>query len=153
MNVFWADEQDEPVEPGPLVSLAERVLRSEGLSENCEVSIVLVAPAVIADYNQRFMHREGPTDVLAFPLEDLEPGLAPAPTPNGPPLVLGDLFICPPVVAVQARERQVAFEGEMALIVTHGLLHLLGYHHDEEEAAMIMRHRERSLLAEAGLQV
>ena len=146
MSVFLADEQDEPVPAGRLRSLAEGVLAAEHLPEGTEVSIVLVDAAQMAEYNARFMDRAGPTDVLAFPLEELTPGTLPPVDPHGPPLGLGDVFICPAVVSEQAAGEGVAFDDEMALMVVHGILHLLGYDHEADSDAELMERRERELL-------
>ncbi len=127
-------------------------MTAEQLPDDTEVSVVLVASDQIAEYNARFLDRSGPTDVLAFPLEDLAPG-APAPDdPAGPPLNLGDVFICPEVVADQAGRHGVAFEDEMALMLVHGILHLLGYAHHEDSDAELMEGRERELLALFGVR-
>ena len=151
MNVFLADEQDDPVQPEPLRTLAELVLKEEHLPDGTEVSIVFVDEAQMARYNGTFMDREGPTDVLALPLETFRPGIAPPPRPIGPPLNVGDVFICPSVVQRQALEAGVAFEGELALMVVHGILHLLGYNHADDAETESMEGRERELLAMAGL--
>ena len=151
MIVFLADEQDEPVKPEPLRTLAELVLKEEKLPAATEVSVVLVDEAQMTRYNTAFMGREGPTDVLALPLENLRPGRAPVPRPTGPPLNLGDVFICPTVVERQATEAGVAFDRELALMVVHGILHLLGYDHVDDADAESMESRERELLAMAGL--
>ncbi len=147
MSVFLADEQDEPVPADALRALAQDVLAAESLAAGTEVSIVLVEAAQIAEYNARFLDRSGPTDVLAFPLEDMTPGLAPTDHRAGPPLNLGDVFICPAVVSEHAGHEGVAFEDEMALMVVHGILHLLGYDHDADSDAELMESRERELLA------
>ena len=148
MNVFFADEQDDPLEPGPLVNMAEWVLAAEGAPAGTEVSLVLVNEESITQYNERFMGRDGPTDVLAFPLEDLQPGHVPSRSPHEPPLVLGDVFICPTVVRRQAAELEVSLDDELALIVTHGVLHLLGYDHTLEEEAEQMGVRDQPIPAE-----
>ncbi len=151
MNIDFTDEQDVPVDGAELRRLAELVLTSEGLPADTEVSIVLVADDVIAAYNRRFLHREGPTDVLAFPVERLTPGTVPRRPVNGPPVVLGDVFIAPGYVAAQAERLGTDVRTEMALMVVHGLLHLLGYDHTAEADAELMERRERELLAEVGL--
>ena len=150
MNVYLTDEQDEPLDTAPLIGLAERILSAEDLPEDTEVSILLVGEDDIAAYNRRFMGREGSTDVLSFPIESLVPGRPPARSPGDPPIVLGDIFICPRVVRGQAAGAGVAFADEMNLIVAHGLLHLLGYHHDSDAEAERMRTRERELLGGGG---
>ena len=147
MNVYLADEQDEPLGTNALRELAERVLEAEGLPPVTEVSVLFVSPDQIMEYNQRFMQREGPTDVLAFPLETLQPGLVPEPVTNGPPLNLGDVVIAPAEVRRRSEEAGVRFEDEMAAMVVHGLLHLLGYDHQDDEGADLMEQRERDLLS------
>ncbi len=144
-----ADEQGEPLEAEPLRRLAEMVLQEENLPPDTEAALIFVEPDQMAQYNQRFMGREGPTDVLAFPLEDLEPGEAPLPPGNGPPINLGDVIVAPRVVSAQARRAGVSFDQEMALVVVHGLLHLLGYDHQDDEEAEQMEAREWQLLARA----
>ncbi|MFQ5967509.1 MAG: rRNA maturation RNase YbeY [Acidimicrobiia bacterium] len=147
MNVYLADEQDEPLGTSALRRLAEQVLEVERLPAGTEVSILFVTPSQITEYNERFMQREGPTDVLAFPLEAMEPGSVPEPVTNGPPLNLGDVVIAPAYVRSRAEEAGVRFEDEMAALVVHGLLHLLGYDHAEDTDADLMEQRERDLLA------
>ena len=110
MNVFLADEQGEPVDSKPIVAIAERVLIVENMPANAEVAIVLVGEDEMAGYNERFMERSGPTDVLAFPVEQLTPGEVPTTIANGQPLSLGDIFICPTVVKRQAAELEAAIE-------------------------------------------
>ena len=150
MNVYVTDEQDVLLDAVPLVGLAERILAAEELPDDTEVSILLVGEDDMAGYNQQFMGREGPTDVLSLPIESLAPGRPPARSPGDPPIVLGDIFICPRVVRSQADGAGVAFGDEMNLIVVHGLLHLLGYHHDTDAEAERMRSRERELLGGGG---
>ena len=70
--------------------------------------------------------------------------------PDGPPLNLGDVIICPTVVASNAASAEVEFDDELALMVVHGLLHLLGYDHHEDEEAERMEARERTLLSAVG---
>ena len=150
MNVFFADEQDEPLPADDLRRMAEVVMEEEGLPASSEVTILAVADDQMADYNERFMSRQGPTDVLAFPLEQLEPGRAPKPPVNGPPLNLGDVIIAPAYIQRQASDRKVTYDDELALMVTHGILHLLGYDHNEEVEAQAMEHREAQILRRVG---
>lgn len=150
MTVFLADEQTEPVVTTDLHTLAEMVLGEEGYPEEAEVTVLLVDETEIASYNKRFLDRDGPTDVLAFPLNELIPGLAPDVDPKGPPLALGDVIIAPTYVRRQAADNEVTFEDEMALMVTHGILHLLGYDHGVDDEAERMEQRERDLLSRVG---
>ena len=150
MNVFLADEQDEPLEPESLRKLALDVLAAEDLPDGTEVSVVFVGSDEMQRYNERFMKRQGPTDVLAFPLEHLHPGQRVVVTPNGPPLNLGDVFICPQVVRTNASSAGVDYDDELSLMVVHGILHLLGYDHFDDHEAASMERREAELLARSG---
>ena len=153
MKIFLADDQDQPVASSQLVAMAERVLEAEGLPDESEVAIVLVGEEEMSGYNQRFMKRPGATDVLAFPVDQLKPGELPTTVINGQPISLGDIFVCPIVVQRQAKELGVELGTELALIITHGLLHLLGYDHDDPADAEKMSKREQELLALAGFSV
>lgn len=150
MSVFVADEQKETVGLGDLRALADLVLREEGFPDDAEVTLLFVDETEMASYNQRFLERHGATDVLAFPVEELLPGVVPEPDPRGPPLMLGDVVIAPAYVRRQALDHGVSFDDEMALMVTHGILHLVGYDHVEDDEAERMEERERELLAKAG---
>ena len=153
MNIFLADEQGEPIEAASVLAIAERVLIAEGMPDDAELAIVLVGEEEMAGYNQRFMDRKGPTDVLAFPVDQLVPGKVPTTIANGQPLSLGDIFICLDVVKRQAGELGVSLGDEMALIVTHGILHLLGYDHNDPADAARMSARERDLLKKEGIEL
>ena len=150
MSIFLADEQTEQVGVDDLHSLAGLVLREEGYPEDAEVTLLFVSEAEMTSYNQRFLDKEGPTDVLAFPVEELLPGVVPESDPQGPPLMLGDVVVAPAYVRRQASRLGVSYEDEMALMVTHGILHLLGYDHVDDTDAERMESRERELLALVG---
>ncbi len=148
-NVIFADEQDDPLPTDWITDLAEVALRAESLPSSTELSITLIDAARMAELNHEFMGKPGPTDVLSFPIEDLSGGVA-GWSDDGPPLLLGDVLICPSVVRGNADVAGVAFEDEMALMVVHGILHLLGRDHVIEEEAEAMEQREREILAMVG---
>lgn len=150
MSIFLADEQTESVGLPELHRLAETIMGEEGYPDDVEVTLLFVDESEMASYNQRFLSRDGPTDVLAFPVEELLPGVVPDHDPHGPPLMLGDVVIAPAYVRRQAEKQGVTFDDEMALMVTHGILHLLGYDHVEDDEAERMEERERALLALVG---
>jgi probable rRNA maturation factor len=132
--------------------LAELVLSEEGYPAETELTVLLVSEDEMAAYNERFLERSGPTDVLAFPVEELMPGVVPDQDSNGPPLIIGDVIVAPGYVGRQAEENDVAFEDEMALMVAHGILHLLGYDHIEDDDAELMERREAELLTLLGVR-
>jgi probable rRNA maturation factor len=158
VDVFAADEQsDAPVALERWSALARSVLESRGIKGEAEVSLLFVDEEAMAALNQRFLDREGPTDVLAFPVEDdpLPPGRFPDMGGTGPgsdvadepPLLLGDVVVCPAVAERNAKERSIAYDDEIALLVVHGLLHLLGMDHVIDAEAEAMESLERTLLA------
>ncbi len=162
-SVFGADEQHEvEVDVPRWVRLARLVLASERVNErygsDVEMSLLFVDETTIAELNVRFLGGDGPTDVLSFPLdEELPPagrqpdqgGRGPgAPSDAGdPPTLLGDVIVCPTVAGRQALEHGVPADDEIALLVVHGVLHLLDYDHAEPEETAVMRRREQELLA------
>jgi probable rRNA maturation factor len=149
MDITFADEQDDPLPPLDVVALARIALQAEELPETTELSIVLVDAHRMTELNHEYMGRQAPTDVLSFPIEDFSSSSMPA-EPDGPPLLLGDVVICPSVVRGNAAAAEVAFEDEMALMVVHGILHLLGRDHVIDAEAELMEQREREILALVG---
>ena len=121
------------------------------------MSLLFVDEPSIAALNEQFLGRKGPTDVLAFPIEDepLPGGRSPDSGGSGPgtdadvePLtLLGDVVICPAVAARNAADHGVTVDDELALLVVHGLLHLLGMDHETDRDAEAMERLERELLA------
>lgn len=153
MNVQVIDEQDSLVDHGLLGRLAGGVLVGEGFGRNCLVDVTLVPEEQMAEMNFRHRGNRGPTDVLALPLQVIEPGEGvPGGGEGGPPIHLGDVVIAPDYVNRQASRVGTRFSQEMALMVVHGVLHLLGYSHDSDRDAEVMEQRERRHLAREGLR-
>ncbi len=166
VHVFGVDEQDdEPVDVARWVRLAEQVLDAEGVRRASELSLLFVDESAMADLNERHMGKSGPTDVLAFPIDDdgLEPGRWPdngTAGPDRPPLdldevpsLLGDVVVCPAVAAAQAPEHAGkpqhagTVDDEIALLVVHGILHILGHDHAEPDETAAMQAKEQAHLA------
>lgn len=157
VDVFAADEQsDHAVDVDRWAGLARAVLSDRQLPGEVEVSLLFVDEEAIAALNERFLGRAGPTDVLAFPIED-EPelsGRSPDVGGSGPGseagdepfTLLGDVVICPSIAARNAAEHGVSHDDELALLVVHGLLHLLGMDHETDAEAERMEALERRLL-------
>lgn len=142
MAVFVADEQsDVAVDTERLTRLAVHVLSDRRVPDAMEVSVMCVDPGAIAALNAAHMGAEGPTDVLAFPLD--MPGEAPA----GSPSILGDVVLCPAVAAAQAAEHGVSPAEETEMLLVHGLLHLLGHDHAEPDEKAVMFGLTEQLLA------
>jgi len=118
--VLVSDRHDGVVDVDGLVELARRTLIAEGIAE-AELSLSFVDDAEIEDLHVRYLHESGPTDVLSFPLDgEDERGMR----------VLGDVVIAP---AVAARNNPDDPAAELRLLVVHGVLHLLGYDHEDED--------------------
>ena len=159
IDVFAANEQDDhPVDTMRWVRLAESVLDAEGVKGDAEVSLLFVDEAAIADLNKRFLGKDGPTDVLSFPIDEepIEGGRSPDSGGTGPgdlpaepddmPTLLGDIVICPTVAHRNAPDHAGTYDDELALLVVHGVLHLLGMDHKDDSEAEVMEAREQTLL-------
>ncbi|MGH9213893.1 MAG: rRNA maturation RNase YbeY [Acidimicrobiales bacterium] len=156
--MFGADEQSAPaVDVKRWTELAHNVLLAEGVGGDAELSLLFVDEGTMAELNQQFMEKAGPTDVLAFPIDEAGPiGRWPDAGTTGPdrvepdddemPLLLGDVVLCPAVASRQAPEHAGSLDDEMALLVVHGVLHVLGHDHAEAPEAARMQARERELL-------
>lgn len=158
LEVFGADEQtEEPVDVMRWIRLARLVLEEQRVGGESELSLIFVDERTISDLNERFLGEQGATDVLAFPMDDdvvlggrqpdqggRGPGASSEPTDA--PLLLGDVVVCPRIARRQAEARGHGTDEEIALLVVHGVLHLLDFDHAEEEDALVMQRRERELL-------
>ena len=125
---------------------------------DAELSMLFVDEAAMADLNLRFTGKEGATDVLAFPIDEepseggrspdsggTGPGFIPA-EPSDMPLLVGDVVICPAVAARNAPQHAGTYDDEVALLIVHGILHLMGMDHIDDAEATAMERRERELL-------
>ena len=149
MEITLNNEQDDPLPTEWLVDLAGIAMSAEDLPPSTQLAITLVAEPQMSELNREYMDKDGSTDVLSFPIEDFTAERLDAGA-DGPPLLLGDVVICPEVVMRNAAAAAVAFDDEMALMVVHGILHLLGRDHVEDEEAEEMEQREREILAMVG---
>jgi probable rRNA maturation factor len=158
-EVFCADEQDEvDIDIARWRTLAEAVLATEGVRGATELSVLYIGTGPMTELNQSYMGKQGPTDVLAFPIdaEEVEVVSGPSSLNRGPdrapadpgdlPLLLGDVVICPAIAAAQASEHAGTLDDELALLLVHGILHVLGHDHAEPDETAKMRERERELL-------
>jgi probable rRNA maturation factor len=136
--VVGADEQfDVVVDVDRWCRLATAALTTEGARG--ELTLTFVDREEIAALNVEHLGHEGATDVLSFPLDDDDPGA-------GVPLLLGDVVVCPAVAVEQASTHAGTLDDELALLVIHGVLHVLGHDHAEAADGARMRARERALL-------
>ena len=121
------------------VALAEHVLNDAGLGRTpIELTVHFVDEPEMAELNRDHLGGDGPTDVLAFPVDD------PSEVPEGLPVLLGDVVICPAVATRQATGG--GLEAELSLLLVHGILHLLGHDHAEPDERSAMQETERRVL-------
>ena len=159
VEVFVADEQSgHTVDCARWARLAEEVLDAEGVRGEAELSLLFVDEETIAALNERFLGRKGPTDVLAFPIDEEDASLGRSPDNGGTgpgweppeegmlPTMVGDIVVCPEVAHRNAKTHARSDEDELALLVVHGILHLLGMDHEEDADAEEMEAREQELL-------
>jgi probable rRNA maturation factor len=124
-RILVSDRQPEPIEEASLVALASACLAGEGVGA-CELSVSFVTADEMADLHLRYMGEEGPTDVLSFPLDEVdEDGVR----------ILGDVVIAPDVAGANNPADPAA---ELRLLLVHGILHLLGHDHDSESERRVM---------------
>lgn len=147
MAVYVANESGTPVDELRLVALARYVLDAMGVAPAAELSVLLIDERAMTDLHVRWMGEDGPTDVLAFPMDELDSRAGQYGDEDGDePQLLGDVVLCPPVAARQAAQHGHSVEDELHLLATHGMLHLLGFNHDDEETEQEMFARQTELL-------
>ncbi|GAA4107894.1 rRNA maturation RNase YbeY [Nocardioides fonticola] len=134
MSIEILNESGIDLDERGLQQLARFVMDRMRVHPLAELCIKAVDEATIAELNEQWMEKEGPTDVLAFPMDELRPGLLDEEPEEG---VLGDLVLCPAVAEKQGEAAGHGVEAEIELLTVHGILHLLGYDHAEPE-----EHRE-----------
>lgn len=144
MSIEILDESGAGVDLRRLAGLARFVMDRMRVHPQAELCIKAVDEPTIAELNQRWMEKEGPTDVLAWPMDELRPGLVNEEPEEG---VLGDLVLCPTVAERQGEAAGHGTEAELELLTVHGILHLLGYDHAEPEEHREMFGLQDELLA------
>jgi probable rRNA maturation factor len=134
------------VDRGWVKKIVRQVLKAEGVVPPYEVSLVFTDSETVKQLNRDYRGVDEPTDVLAFcmlPQKEADSSFA---LPPDGVTRLGEVIISYPQAVAQAKEQGHATERELALLIIHGILHLLGYDHEEPEEESKMRERERELL-------
>ena len=147
MTIEVSNESGLDVSEDELISVASFVIAKMKVNPSAELSMVLLDTDAMADLHMRWMDLPGPTDVMSFPMDELEPGGRPdAPDPG--PSMLGDIVLCPQFAEKQAAAAGHSLGQELALLTVHGVLHLLGYDHAEPDEEKEMFGLQRRLLEE-----
>lgn len=146
MEVYLDNSQSLPLDEALWRDRLETLMRLEGLPENAQVSVTFVDDATIHELNREHRGVDRPTDVLSFPQFEADEEI-----PEGMPHVLGDLVVSLETARRQAEEYGHSEEREIAFLLVHGFLHLLGYDHETAEEEAEMRDEQRVLLDRLGI--
>ena len=145
MSIEVLNESGQELDVRELARLSRFVLDVMRVHPQAELCIKAVDEDTISELNQQWMEKEGPTDVLAFPMDELRPGLVNEDPEEG---VLGDLVLCPAIAEKLGETAGHGKDAEIELLTVHGILHLLGYDHAEPEEHREMFGLQARLLAE-----
>ncbi|MCD2196356.1 rRNA maturation RNase YbeY [Actinomycetospora endophytica] len=132
MSIEIANESGVDVDEAPIVDVARYALEQMGVSPLAELSILLVELEPMSELHERWLDEPGPTDVMSFPMDELDTAKRPDAPPSGPSL-LGDIVLCPAFARDQATSAGHTLDDELHLLTVHGVLHLLGYDHAEPD--------------------
>ena len=125
-----------------VLKLMQFAIKELGLNSECELTLAFINDEEMAQLHEKWMDLPGTTDVMSFPMDELKP--------NDPePGILGDIVISPLVARAQADMAGHSYEHEVKILATHGLLHLLGYDHQEPETEREMFALQEDLVKRA----
>ncbi|MFC1992757.1 rRNA maturation RNase YbeY [Chloroflexota bacterium] len=150
INVLIDKEIKGCPESSWLQSIAEHALIAQGVSSNTELGLVIASQKRVQELNRDYLGKDRPTDVLAFAMLPAEekpvPDVTLFATPPDGMLHLGEVIISYPQAVIQAEERQHSVRKELAIIIIHGVLHLLGFDDENPELKKQMAAREKAIL-------
>ena len=144
MTTEVINETTTVIDAAEFAALADHVLTAMHVSPAAELNIMFIDPEPMEELHVRWLDLPGPTDVMSFPMDELEPG-TPENLSSG---MLGDIILCPPVAARQGADAGHSTLDELCLLTTHGILHCLGYDHGTAEEEAEMFGIQRSILEE-----
>lgn len=143
MYIELTDLTNSNADTNRIKSLADFSLRSLGIHPESELSISLVDMEEMSTLHMRWLDESGPTDVLSFPMDELKPNSS-----SDGPGILGDIVLCPEYAKKQAVEIGHSLQAELEVLVVHGVLHLLGFDHRENDEKTMMFSRQDEILRE-----
>jgi probable rRNA maturation factor len=148
VSIEVANESGVAVDESAIASVARHVLAELGVNPAAELSVMVVTLEVMTELHERWMDEPGPTDVMAFPMDELVDESRRPDAPEIGPALLGDVVLCPAFAAAQARKAGHGLADELHLLTVHGVLHLLGYDHAEPEQEKEMFGLQNRLLVQ-----
>ena len=143
MYIELTDLTNSNADTNRIKLLADFSLRSLGIHPESELSISLVDMEEMSSLHMRWLDESGPTDVLSFPMDELKPNSS-----SDGPGILGDIVLCPEYAKKQAVEIGHSLQAELEVLVVHGVLHLLGFDHRENDEKTMMFSRQDEILRE-----
>jgi len=148
INVFFDEGLEDSLDAGWLKDITEKILATQGIGNDIEMGLVIASQQRVQQLNKTYRGKDTPTDVLSFTMlaesgDETESGFT---TPPNGIKHLGELIISYPQATIQAEEHRHSIKREVAILVIHGILHLLGYDHIEDEPAQKMAARESEIL-------
>lgn len=144
MAVEIVNESGIEVPEEDLLAMAQHVCARLHVHPQAETAVTVVDAARMAELHEEWMDLPGPTDVMSLPMDELTPGTAEAPAEG----MLGDVVLCPEVAAEQAARGGHSRDDELMLLLTHGMLHLLGYDHMDDADRLEMFALQDRLVSE-----
>ena len=148
INVLIDEGLEGYLEVSWLQSVAEQVLVAQDADSGVELGLVIASQERVQQLNRSYLGKDEPTDVLAFSArEEIDAELPPFVQPPDGVLHLGEVIISYPQAVIQAAERRHPVRKEIAILIIHGVLHLLGYEHDKPERRRLMSAREAEILS------
>ncbi|GAA5167045.1 rRNA maturation RNase YbeY [Pseudonocardia eucalypti] len=132
MSIEICNESGVAVDEPAIASVARYALDTMRVNPLAELSVLLVELDVMAELHQRWMELPGPTDVMSFPMDELDASRRPD-SLDDPESILGDVVLCPEFAKEQAHAAGHSLDDELHLLTVHGVLHLLGYDHAEPD--------------------
>ena len=147
INVLIEEGLEGCLEVSWLRSLAEQVLVAQGVNSSAELGLVIASQERVRQLNRSYLGKDEPTDVLAFSMLPRGGDLPPFVQPPDGALHLGEVIISYPQALIQAEEHRHSVEREVAILIIHGVLHLLGYEDDKPELKRLMSAREKEILS------
>jgi len=155
ISVLIDEEFKGRLEVSWLQYIAEQVLVAQGVGSSAELGLVITSQERVQQLNRNYREKDEPTDVLAFSSrEEIGTDFPPFVQPPDGVLHLGEVIISYPQAVIQAEEHQHSIKREIAILIIHGVLHLLGFEHDKPELEHQMRAQEGKILSyiEPGLK-
>jgi probable rRNA maturation factor len=148
VSIEVCNESGVALDESLIASVARFALEAMRVNPAAELSILAVTTEVMSELHERWMDEPGPTDVMAFPMDDLVEESRRPDAPDLGPALLGDVVLCPEFAKAQARSAGHGLADELHLLTVHGVLHLLGYDHGDAEQEREMFGLQSRLLAE-----